>query len=298
MGIARVGLIGAGRMGSGIGANLCKQGFELGLIAHVHRARIDSLLSEHGAREFSSPVELVRWADVVVLCVPSSREVEAICRDERGLLGADDPAVRAVVDCSTSHPESTLALRAEFADKRIEFYDAPLTRTPKEAAEGRLNSILGGGEAAYAHIGAVLDAFCENVLRVAHVGDGHRIKLINNALTMGMTALAAETLAASERAGISLQDVDKVVSLGGANSAPFQGLIAAHVRGEDALGFSLSNAAKDLAYYADSVVGDSRAPMADDVLRVLRAAAEACGGDSTLPKLIDYYLDNGAAGPR
>ena len=75
-----------------------------------------------------------------MLCITASRDVEEIAR---GLKEGLKPG-SIVIDTSTSDPNSTLALAADFAKSQIEFVDAPLSRTPKEAWEaGTLNTMVG-----------------------------------------------------------------------------------------------------------------------------------------------------------
>ena len=45
MTIKRVGLIGVGLMGHGIGKNIVTKGFELSVIAHRNRAPVESLIA-------------------------------------------------------------------------------------------------------------------------------------------------------------------------------------------------------------------------------------------------------------
>ena len=85
-------------------------------------------------------------SDIVFICVTGSREVEAIIRGPGGLKeGLKKGSV--VVDCSTSDPVSTVALAAELAAIGVDFVDAPLSRTPKEAWEGTLDAMVGAPDA-------------------------------------------------------------------------------------------------------------------------------------------------------
>jgi hypothetical protein len=83
-----------------------------------------------------------RGSDVVIVCVTGSPQVEEIVYGKDGLLGAARKGLT-VVDCSTAEPASTARIRADFAAKGGRWIDAPLARTPKEAEEGRLNTMVG-----------------------------------------------------------------------------------------------------------------------------------------------------------
>ena len=127
----RIGFIGVGLMGHGMAKNLLAKGHPLTFVAHRNRANLQDLL-DGGAREAKSADALAEASDIVFLCVTGSPQVEANVYGERGLLAACRSGTM-VVDCSTSEPDSTLRIRADFAAKGVEFVDAPLARTPREA---------------------------------------------------------------------------------------------------------------------------------------------------------------------
>ena len=81
----RVGFIGAGLMGHGMAKNLVEKGFALTVLGHRNRAPVEDLLGR-GAREAGSPADLARGSEVVILCVPSSAEVEHCVLGEAGIL--------------------------------------------------------------------------------------------------------------------------------------------------------------------------------------------------------------------
>ena len=64
-------------------------------------------------------------------------------------------ALNTMIDTSTAEPSSTNRLRAAFEARGCRYVDAPLARTPKEAEEGRLNTMVGATDA---DIEGVVDA--------------------------------------------------------------------------------------------------------------------------------------------
>lgn len=69
-------------------------------------------------------------------------QVEEVLLGAGGLLAAIRPGT-VIVDCSTAIPASTLRLAGLTREAGGEFMDAAMTRTPKEAEEGRLNLLVG-----------------------------------------------------------------------------------------------------------------------------------------------------------
>ena len=115
-----IGFIGIGLMGHGMAKNLLAKGHPLAFLAHRNRRNLDDLL-KLGAKEAKSPAEIASAADVVILCVTGTPQVEANVYG--GLLAASRKG-QIVIDCSTSIPESTDRIRADFEKKGVRFVDA------------------------------------------------------------------------------------------------------------------------------------------------------------------------------
>jgi len=283
----RIGFIGIGLMGHGMAKNLLAKGHALAFLAHRNRGNLDDLL-KLGAREVKSPAEVAGESDVVILCVTGTPQVEANVYG--GLLDASRKG-QIVVDCSTSIPESTDRIRADFAKKSVRFVDAPLARTPVQAEEGKLNCMVGADAVTLAEIRPVLEKFCENIFHVGGPGAGHKVKLVNNFLALGTAAVVCEALAACAKIGIDLETFHKLISAGGANSAMFQMIVPKALLGDHTgLLFTLANAKKDIGYY-QSMVAD--APLAGTMGAALHQAlvqANALGlGDKFVPSLIEAH---------
>jgi len=169
--------------------NLLKKGHALSFLVHRNRANLADLL-DLKAKEVSSPKELISSSDVVILCVTGTPQVEAAVYG--GLLeGARKGQI--VIDCSTSMPESTDRIGADFEKKGVRFVDAPLARTPQAAEEGKLNCMVGADSATFAEVKPVLEKFCENIFHVGGPGTGHKIKLVYNFVAMAHAAITCES---------------------------------------------------------------------------------------------------------
>jgi len=244
----QVSFIGVGMMGHGMAKNLVEKGFTLTVLGRRNRAPVEDLV-RRGAREAASPADAAANAAIIFLCVTGSPQVEEIVYGKNGLRRAAKRG-QIIVDCSTSDPTSTERIREDFAKDGIDFVDAPLARTPKEAELGKLNVMVGATPETFAKIKPALEAFAENIFHVGGPGSGHVMKLLNNFLAMGQAALIAEVLVAGARAGADLEQFYKVVSAGGVNSGIFQMLVANILKGDDGgLPFLLRLAQKDLSYY-------------------------------------------------
>ncbi len=282
----RIGFIGAaGLMGHGMAKSILKKGFSLSLLLHRERGRVTDLI-EGGATLAATPAELARGADAVILCVPSSVEVEASVLGPEGILaGADEGLV--VIDTTTAEPASTLRLGEALAAKGIRFADAPLMRTPVQAEEGRLNSVVGADEELFGLIRPLLAAYCENIWHVGPLSAGHGLKLVNNFISQGTAALIAEACTTASKAGVDLEKLFEVISEGGANSSVFQRMMP-WVLGssEGGMLFKLKHAQKDVRYYTHlaEAVG-STAFLGEMVHQTFTLAMAQGEGESYVPAI-------------
>jgi 3-hydroxyisobutyrate dehydrogenase-like beta-hydroxyacid dehydrogenase len=195
----RVGFIGLGLMGHGMAKNLVGKGFPLTVRVHRNRKPAEDILAA-GANEVKTSAELARESDIVILCVTGSPQIEEIVYGENGILSAARDGL-IVVDTSTAEPASTAKIRADLATKGTRYVDAPLARTPKEAEEGRLNTMVGADDATFAQLRPVLAAYCENVIHAGPPGHGHMLKLINNFIAQSIATATAEACAACAKSG-------------------------------------------------------------------------------------------------
>ncbi|PSJ51750.1 NAD(P)-dependent oxidoreductase [Kumtagia ephedrae] len=243
----RIGFIGIGLMGHGIARNIVEKGYPVTFLGRAKRAPADDLVSR-GAVEVRSVEEVAAASTVVFLCVTGSREVEAIVRGPGGLKGALKPG-SVIVDCSTSDPTSTAALAAELAPLGIELADAPLGGTPKEAAEGKLSAMVGAGDAVFARLRPVIETWAAKVVHIGVTGDGHRMKLLNNFLSLGYAAIYSEALVLAQKVGISPARFDAVIRGGRMDCGFYQTFMRWTLEGDrDAHKFTIANAFKDLKY--------------------------------------------------
>ncbi|WP_111413650.1 NAD(P)-dependent oxidoreductase [Billgrantia lactosivorans] len=281
----KVGLVGVGLMGHGIAANLLRGGHALCLLEHPGNQPVDDLMAA-GAVARGSGREVAEAAEVVILCVTGSPQVEAVLFEPGGVLEGLAPGT-VVIDCSTALPSSTerVAARVEAAGGR--FLDAAMTRTPKEAEAGRLNLIVGAPEALFAEVRPLLECFAENIAHAGPVGAGHTLKLLHNFVSLGFTAVLAEAAAASRRAGIDDAALLDVLGQGGG------GVILERLRpfieAGDPSGFrfSVANALKDIGYYR-TMTEDLAAEhgVAEAVLALYRRASDAGHAERPVPELV------------
>ncbi|MGE5089057.1 MAG: NAD(P)-dependent oxidoreductase [Candidatus Levyibacteriota bacterium] len=283
----RIGFVGVGLMGHGIAKNLVTKGHPLALKLHRNRAIAQDLLAA-GATEAASHAELARGADIVFLCVTGAPQVEEVVFGADGLAsGAKEGLV--IVDTSTSEPATTTKMREALAPRGVRFVDAPLTRTPVEAEQGRLNTMVGADAATFAALKPVFGAFCENIIHAGPPGHGIVLKLINNFVAQAFCAALAEACAAAAKAGLSIPRLYEVLSAGSLNSGMLQMIVGRMLEGDlGAMRFTLSNAAKDLRYYTHFTESMMMPSLMGEAVHQSLVTANALGfGDKYVASLIE-----------
>jgi 3-hydroxyisobutyrate dehydrogenase-like beta-hydroxyacid dehydrogenase len=291
MSIKTVGLIGVGLMGHGIGKNVLEKGFALNVMAHRNRGPVDDLV-KRGAKEKATPAEIARSSDMVILCVTGTPQVEETIYGENGILGSAKNGLL-IADCSTAIPDSTMKIAADCAAKGITFVDTPMTRTPKEAAAGKLGLMVGGDAASIEKIRPVLNTFADLIVHCGAVGSAHQVKLINNFLSLGHAAIAAEAITVALKAGIKIEALRDIIMAGGAASAMFGRLINVPLADDDSHAkFAIRNARKDLRYYTNMT---EQLPVASPIGETIHQSyvlAETLGyGDRFVPRMIDMMVE-------
>ena len=290
MTIKRVGLIGVGLMGHGIGKNILAKGYHLTVMAHKNRGPVEDLVAK-GAHERNNPLGVAKESDLVILCVTGTPQVEQLVYGEYGLMGAVREGL-IIADCSTAEPHSTRKIATDVEAKGGWFVDTPMTRTPKEAEAGKLGLMTGGPEEVIARIKPVLECFADTIIHAGDVGSAHQLKLINNFLSITHAAVAAEAITVAAKAGVDMTALRDIVMAGGAASVMFGRLINVPLSDDDsAAQFAIRNARKDLRYYTNMTEHLPVTSFLGETAHQLTVMADNMGyGERFMPRLIDVMM--------
>ncbi len=282
----QIGFVGLGLMGHGMANNIVTKGYPLTVTAHRNRTAVEDLITR-GATE-ASLEDLAATSTIIFLTLPGSPQVsETVARMAPHLRRGS-----VVVDCSTSDPTVTERLATDLAAKGIHFADAPLSRTPKEAWEGTLDCMVGADKEVFVRIRPVIATWAAKIVHIGGVGDGHRMKLLNNFLSLGYAAIYAETLALANKVGISTATFDSVIRGGRMDCGFYQTFMGYALEGNrEAHRFTLSNALKDLRYLESMANAATVITTMASAAKNSFAGAVAQGGDGPedyVPHLTDF----------
>ncbi len=253
-----VAFIGLGVMGSGIARNLINGGFKLRVFDISEKAvapfrDLDCIVA-------ASPREAAAGAQVVMSILPDVSHVKA------ALLG-EDGACRGlgqgglVIDMSTISASGSDAIAGRVRDLGDRFVDAPLGRTPRDAAAGTSLVIAGGDEADIQEAAPLFDCIGDKTVRAGPAGMGIRLKLVNNYMSMVGTMLTAEALTLANKVGLDRAVTVEVLS----NTTAGRGQLLVNypkkvLAGDLEPDFPLRMAQKDVSH-ALSLAADAGVPM-------------------------------------
>jgi len=211
----RVGFLGLGTMGAAMAANIARAGFAV--TAWNRSPGRAPELDDLGVDRALSPAEVARSADIVVVCVSDTPDVEAVLFDEGGLVGGARTGTL-VIDCSTISPSATREFGKRLAQQGVDLVDAPVSGGSEGAEKGTLTIFCGGEPAAIDRAQPVLAAMGKTITHVGPSGAGQAVKAVNQVILAGTYLGVAEGVVLAIKAGLDVGQVVEALGGGAAQS--------------------------------------------------------------------------------
>jgi 3-hydroxyisobutyrate dehydrogenase-like beta-hydroxyacid dehydrogenase len=200
----KLGYIGLGNMGAPMAKRLVD--WPGGVTVFDVRAEAMTPLAEAGATLADSVAD-VATADIVSVTVLNDEQV----REVVGELAAHAKPGTVIAIHSTISPETAVELAEQLAPQGIHVIDAPVSGGGGAAEKGELAVMVGAEREVYERVKPAFKQFASLVVHAGGPGAGTRMKLARNMLTFISYAAACEAMKLAERAGISLQQLGRVV---------------------------------------------------------------------------------------
>ena len=239
----KVAFIGLGTMGAAMARNVLDGGFEL--VVHNRTREKEQPLADAGAARAASPAGAADTADIVVICVADTPDVEAVLLGDNGVADGAKPETL-VCDMSTISPEATREFGSRLAERGIRMIDAPVSGGSEGAANGTLTIMCGGEPADVERARPVLDTMGSKITHIGPLGSGQLTKAVNQVMIAGYFLGVAEGLTFAIKAGLDTDRVLEAVSAGMARSAVLEMRAKNMIEGSYPLGFKLALHLKDL----------------------------------------------------
>lgn len=239
----KVAFIGLGAMGVSMALNILNAGYEL--TVHNRTREKEEALAQAGALRASSPKEAAAGAEVIIICVSDTPDVEAVILGENGVIhGAKSGAI--VVDMSTISPTVTRQIAEELGKKGVRMIDAPVSGGTEGAKKGTLSIMVGGEGDDVKKVEGILKAMGKTITHVGPIGAGQITKAINQIIVAGTFWSIAEGVSLGLKAGLDMEKVIQAVSGGAAGSWGLSNRSGNMIKNEYPLGFRVTLHRKDL----------------------------------------------------
>lgn len=214
-----VGVIGLGNMGRCMALTLQRGGWAvLGTDVSAETRR---RLADEGLPVCDDIAQVAAGSDIIVLSLPNAAIVEQVVIGAHGLLDNGREGLL-VIDCSTSHPDTTRLVSQHLVQAGMSMIDAPVSGGPKKAITGELTMVIGGSDADVARALPVLEALSETRVHIGGIGAGHVAKIANNLMCAAHLLVAGEVAHLARAAGVSTEKLLEGVNAGSGRSGVTQ----------------------------------------------------------------------------
>jgi 3-hydroxyisobutyrate dehydrogenase len=238
-----IGFIGLGIMGLPMTANLLKAGFPV-VAWNRSSARVDLAVAQ-GAQAAASPSDVAARAEVIIVCVTASADVEAVVTGAGGAIeGARSGSV--LIDMSSISPDVTRTLAGQMQAKGVDWIDAPVSGGEWGAINGTLSIMAGGDAAVLERVRPVLEAMGQKITHCGPVGAGQTVKLCNQIVVCVTQLAVAEGLMFCQKSGVDPAVMLEAIGGGAAGSWQLNTLGPKVAARDFAPGFKVSLQQKDL----------------------------------------------------
>jgi 2-hydroxy-3-oxopropionate reductase len=194
----KIGFVGVGIMGRPMAGHLAAAGHELFLVKH--KSDLPPELLEAGATVCKSGADVARAADVVILMLPDTPDVERALFAPGGV--ADGlSAGKTVIDMSSIDPIATKSFADKISALRCDYVDAPVSGGEVGAKAASLTIMCGADAAVFERIRPLFEKMGKNITLVGGVGAGQITKVANQIIVALNIEAVAEALVFAKKAG-------------------------------------------------------------------------------------------------
>ncbi len=211
-----VGIIGIGQLGLPVAKNLLAAGFK---VIGYKRHNFDEFV-KWGGQPKSTPADIARESDLVILCLPSeSAELDAL-HGQDGLLGEVRKG-QIYLQLGTYSKEFKKSCAAEIEQRGGRVLEVEVSGSPPMVYEQTAALYIGGDESLMEECMPVLSGITKFKFHLGEFGSAVAMKLIANQLLTIHTLAAAEAINLGTMAGFDPHRVAEVIKVGAGSSTMF-----------------------------------------------------------------------------
>ncbi|EMJ52974.1 phosphogluconate dehydrogenase (decarboxylating), NAD binding domain protein [Leptospira interrogans serovar Valbuzzi str. Duyster] len=223
--------------------NLAKVGHSLRLYTR-NVSKIQDLKKDN-VQIFDSPVEAAKNSDLVVLCLTEDQIVEKETISS-GLLDIKPPIL---IDCGTTSLSLTLKLSKLCLERKIRFYDSPMTGSKNAARDGQILFMIGARQEDVKDIQFFFEICGKNAVYCGSIGGGQKAKLALNMIQAGIFQVYMEGFELAKNSELDPSILKEILLQSAAKSGIAEFKFPYVFSGNYETHFSLKNMRKDV-YHA------------------------------------------------
>jgi len=210
----KIGFVGLGIMGRPMALNLKKAGHTL--IVPERKSLADDVRA--AAEVVADPRAVAAKAEVVILMVPDTPDVEQVLFGDKGVAGGLTKG-SLLIDMSSISPVATKEFAKKINALGCDYLDAPVSGGQVGATQATLTIMVGGPSAAFARAKSLFETMGKTITHVGESnGDGQTCKVANQIIVALNIQAVAEALVFAAKAGADPAKVRQAISGGFAAS--------------------------------------------------------------------------------
>ena len=195
----KIGFIGLGVMGTPMAMHLNAAGHQLFVYT---RSKVPAEIANSRATQCTCASGVAERADIIILMLPDTSDVEAVLFGEQGVAaGLSKAKSKIVIDMSSISPVATKTFARRIKALGSDYLDAPVSGGEVGARNATLSIMVGGDAAVFDRIRPLFELMGKNITRIGETGAGQTCKVANQIIVALNIAAVAEALVFASKAG-------------------------------------------------------------------------------------------------
>nr|XP_039255840.1 glyoxylate/succinic semialdehyde reductase 1-like isoform X1 [Styela clava] len=239
----KIGFIGLGIMGSSMARNLVETGHDV-TVWNRTQDKCTSVIKA-GAKQGSSPADVVQQCDIIFSCVADPNAVRDIVIGNYGVLQGMSSG-KGFVDMSTIDVDTVKEIAEAICMRGGRYLEAPVNGSKKEAEHGQLVILAAGDRSLYMDCYSSFEAMGKKTFFLGELGNGAKNKIIMSMMMGSFMASISESLSLAEKAGLDQYTLLEILNMGALSCPLVKSKGAAVLEGHFPANFPLRHMQKDL----------------------------------------------------
>ena len=184
--------------------------------------------------------------DGVITCLKDDASISSVLLKSGLLEFLKNNSV--IVDHSTTSLDlvSSISQHPKILEKKISFFDAPVSGGEAGAVNGALSIMLGGPKKKLIQINNLMQSYAKNIVHIGPSGHGQLTKMVNQLCIASLIQGLSEGIALGNKANLNMDKVAQAISGGAAQSWQMDNRFKSMVNGDFDFGFAVDLMIKDL----------------------------------------------------